>query len=144
MEENKETKKGVAAIVYDNRGSNYYFLILRRANSRKEFEFIKGKMGLDEEPIDAVSRVVREKVGLKNFEVKGNLVLEWNLVDNLDKFTIFLIEANMNVVVDISNSPDYDNYLWTAKENVASKLILKQEMAAFSQALKIFDSGQLK
>ncbi len=144
MEENNNTKKGVSAIIYDDKGSNHYFLILRRADGRKRFEFVKGDCEPGEDPIDAVKRIVKEFAGLRNFEVKGNLVGERSTGSDDKKYTTFLVEANMNVVVDISQSENHDSYLWTAKENVTEKLILDDEIASFTQALKILNSGQLK
>jgi 8-oxo-dGTP pyrophosphatase MutT (NUDIX family) len=70
---NMNVKRGVSAIIYDKRGSAYYFLILHRVKDWEGWEFVKGKVDDDESSDVAIKRVVKEEAGLKTFNIFGKL-----------------------------------------------------------------------
>ncbi len=130
-----DTQKGVSAIIYDKRGDDFFFLIIRRSNE-EVWEFPKGRMN-DEDPMEAVKEEIRKETGLTKFKVKGTLVKD-RVIENSGKkysFKTFLVEANMNVVVSLSQT--HDNYLWAKKNRVREKLYWPQEKDFFEEAITV-------
>ncbi len=129
-------KKGVSAIIYDNNGS-YYFLILHRIKGWKGWEFPKGGIQEGESPEQAVVREIKEETGLQTFKVIKKIESCRNFENEGVKhtFDLFLVEASMNIPVDISND-EHDTYLWATHERVLEKLTWDEEREAFKIAFE--------
>ncbi|MBW2971228.1 NUDIX domain-containing protein [Candidatus Woesearchaeota archaeon] len=140
-----ETQRGVSAIIYDKRGDKHYFLLLHRVSNWQGWEFPKGKLEEGETVLQAATREIKEETGLKKFNIKGSLVnkREFTHNDRLYSFETFLVEANMNVVVDISGSEEHDNYIWTDKEGVLAKLYWHEEKSQFKEAIAVLESSNI-
>ncbi len=135
-----EVQSGVSAIIYDKRGSIVYFLILHRSSNWKGWEFPKGKVEANEALNDALIQEIREETGLTKFEIKARLIKKREFTHNevLHSFSTFLVEANMNVPVVISE--EHDNYIWATKEGILGKLYWPDEKEQFIEALGIIET----
>jgi 8-oxo-dGTP pyrophosphatase MutT (NUDIX family) len=135
-ESNMNVKRGVSAIIYDKRGSSYYFLILHRAKDWEGWEFVKGKVEEGETPEEAVKREVKEETGLKTFKIFGKLSQKREFMNNgvLYSFETFLVDANMNVTVNL-NGDEHDNFLWAPKDRVLDKLHWPDEKSFFLEVV---------
>lgn len=141
-----ETQRGVSAIIYDKRGDKHYFLLLHRVEGWNGWEFPKGKIEGDETPLQAVTREIKEETGLKSYNVKGSLVNKREFVHNERQYSFetFLVEANMNVVVDLSHDEGaHDNYIWTDKQGVLNKLYWHEEKSQFKEAIAVLENSSL-
>ncbi|MFH1399658.1 MAG: NUDIX domain-containing protein [Candidatus Woesearchaeota archaeon] len=140
-----EVQRGVSAIIYDKRGSTVYFLILHRKSNWKGWEFPKGKIEAGETPEKAIMREIEEETGLNKVNVKGKLVRTREYENNGIPHTIqtFLVEANMNINVDITKEEEHDNYLWTTREGVLEKLYWPEERSQFEDAIRVFETNQI-
>lgn len=133
-------EKGTSTIIYDRRGSYFYFLIVH--NLQTGWEFVKGSVNEGESAQEAAARILNNQIGLRKFDVKGNLIHERDINEDGKMFTTFIVEANMNVTVDISDTEIYDNYLWTTKERVLEKLSNPLEKTSFSEALIVLQNNE--
>ena len=135
-ETNMNVKRGVSAIIFDKRGGSYFFLILHRSKGWEGWEFVKGKVEEGETSEEAVAREVKEEAGLKSFHIFGKLSQRREFINNgvLYSFETFLIEANMNVTVNIHDE-DHDNFLWAPKDRVLDKLHWPDEKSFFLEVV---------
>jgi hypothetical protein len=135
-------KKGVSAVVYDRKGTVYYFLIVHRVKGWNGWEFPKGILEEGEVPDTGVIRVIRDVTGLLKFNVVGMLSKKRTFIykEKNYEFDTFLAEANMNVTVDISRDEEHDTYIWTTKERVLEKLFWPDEKRYFEEIISALES----
>ncbi|MFH1053433.1 MAG: NUDIX hydrolase [Candidatus Woesearchaeota archaeon] len=137
-EKSKEVIKGVSAIIYDDNGQ-FYFLILHRISSWKGWEFAKGKIEDGESEEDAIRREISEETGLNQFKIVKKMDFTRSFIHkNIPhEFSIFMVEANMNVPIHLNcKEKEHDNYLWATGKSVAGKLHWEDERKAFEIALE--------
>ena len=132
-------KKGVQVITYDNNGE-LFFLILRRVESWKGWEFPKTLMNDGETEEQAVQRLMSEKVGLSKFKVARKMNSTQAFQDDQDThvFQFYLVNASMNIPVrNYASAKKHDNYLWAMQDSVEKKLTWELEKIALHEALPI-------
>lgn len=130
--------KGVQIITYDNNGE-LFFLILRRVEGWKGWEFPKTVMKLGEIEEQAVERLVKEQVGISKFKLtkKLNSTCAFQDGQNTHVFQFYLINASMNIPVkNYASAKKHDNYLWAMLDSVQSKLTWTPEKEALKEALE--------
>jgi len=132
-------KKGVQVITYDNNGE-LYFLILRRVEGWKGWEFPKTIVEQGEDEDKAVERLVKEQVGISKSKTikKLNSTQAFQQGQDTHVFQFYLINASMNIPVkNYANSKKHDNYLWAMLDSVQSKLTWEPEKEALKEAIGI-------
>ena len=130
--------KGVQVITYDNNGE-LYLLILRRVEGWKGWEFPKTMIHEGESEEAAVQRLIGEQVGIAKTKVVKKLNSTQAFQDGQDThvFQFYLINASMNIPVkNYASAKKHDNYLWTMKDNVLSKLTWEPEKIALKEAIE--------
>jgi 8-oxo-dGTP pyrophosphatase MutT (NUDIX family) len=141
MEEtNINIKRGVSAIIFDKRGSSFFFLILHKSKGWEGWEFPKGKVEAEESSEDAVTRLVKIGAGLRSFKIFGKLTQTRDFINNGVRYSFetFLIEANMNVTVNIHDD-EHDNFLWAPKDRVLDKLHWPDEKGFFVEVVSTLE-----
>lgn len=136
-------KKGVSAVIYDDKGQ-LYFLIFHRIRGWEGWEFPKGRIGPGETPEDAVAREITEETGLRSFRIIRKMdeqrVFEKDGIRHI--FDVFLVEASMNVPVVLQkDNPEHDTYLWATEERALEKLTWDEEKTIFRKALSILNNS---
>jgi ADP-ribose pyrophosphatase YjhB (NUDIX family) len=131
--------KGVQAIIYDNNGE-LFFLILRRIEGWKGWEFPKTLLNEGESEEDAVKRLMDEQVGVNHSKLVRKLNSTQAFQDGQDThvFQFYLINASMNIPVKhYADAKKHDNYLWALRDNVQSKLTWEPEKTALIEAIRV-------
>lgn len=129
--------KGVQIITYDNNG-DLYFLILRRVEGWKGWEFPKALIKGEETEDKAVERLVKDQVGISKFKVVKQLNSTQAFQDGQDThvFQFYLVNASMNIPVkNYAQSKKHDNYLWATRDSVEKKLTWEPEKIALKEAI---------
>ena len=129
--------KGVQVITYDNNGE-LFFLILRRVEGWKGWEFPKQLKLEDESDDAAVERLMVEHVGISKHKVIKRLNSTQAFQDGQDThvFQFFLVNASMNIPVkNYASSKKHDSYLWALQDSVEKKLTWEPEKVALKEAL---------
>lgn len=129
--------KGVQVITYDNNGE-LYFLILRRIEGWKGWEFPKTLIKDSEIEDKAVERLVKEQVGISKFKSIKKLKSTQAFQDGQDThvFEFYLINASMNIPVkNYASAKKHDNYLWAMLDSVQAKLTWEPEKIALKEAI---------
>jgi ADP-ribose pyrophosphatase YjhB (NUDIX family) len=132
-------KKGVQVITYDNNGE-LYFLILRRVEGWKGWEFPKTLIEEGEDEEKTVERLIKDQVGISKFKTirKLNSTQAFQQGQDTHVFQFYLANASMNIPVkNYANSKKHDNYLWAMLDSVQSKLTWEPEKEALKEALVI-------
>jgi 8-oxo-dGTP pyrophosphatase MutT (NUDIX family) len=132
-------KKGVQVITYDNNGE-LFFLILRRVEGWKGWEFPKTTIKEGETEEQAVDRLVSEQVGISKHKVARKLNSTQAFQDGQDThvFQFYLINASMNIPVkNYASQKKHDNYLWALLDSVQTKLTWEPEKIALKEALDV-------
>lgn len=135
----KMEQKGVQVIVYDNNGE-LYFLILRRVEGWRGWEFPKTLIKDGETEEQAVMRLMEDQVGVAKSKVVRKLNSTQAFQDGQDThvFQFYLINASMNIPVkNYAHAKKHDNYLWAMLDNVKGKLTWEPEKVALKEALDI-------
>jgi len=131
--------KGVQVIRYDNNGE-LFFLILRRIEGWKGWEFPKTLIREGETEEQAVTRLMDQQVGISKAKIVRKLDSTQAFQDGQDThvFQLYLINASMNIPVKhYADSKKHDNYLWAMLDNVKSKLTWEPEKIALKEALDV-------
>jgi 8-oxo-dGTP pyrophosphatase MutT (NUDIX family) len=139
-------KNGVQVITYDNNGE-LFFLILRRVEGWKGWEFPKTLIREGETEEQAVERLVKEQVGISKFKTVKKLNSTQAFQDGQDThvFQFYLTNASMNIPVkNYNNDKKHDNYLWALLDSIKSKLTWEPEKVALLEALKEIDAIEEK
>lgn len=129
--------KGVQVIVYDNNGE-LFFLILRRVEDWKGWEFPKTLLREGETEEQAVKRLVGDQVGISKSTVAKKLNSTQAFQDGQDThvFQFYLINASMNIPVkNYAHAKKHDNYLWAMRDSVEAKLTWEPEKVALKEAI---------
>ena len=130
-------KKGVQIITYDNNG-DLFFLILRRVEGWKGWEFPKTLVEEGETEEDAVGKLVTDQVGVSKYKLIKKLNSTRAFQDGQDThvFQFYLINASMNIPVkNYASANKHDNYLWALRDSVQNKLTWPPEKEALKEAL---------
>ncbi|MFA5796736.1 MAG: NUDIX domain-containing protein [Candidatus Woesearchaeota archaeon] len=130
--------KGVQVITYDNNGE-LFFLILRRVEGWRGWEFPKTLIRKDETEEKAVERLVREQVGISKYETIRKLDSTQAFQNEQDThvFQFYLISASMNIPVkNYATDKKHDNYLWAMLDSVQTKLTWEPEKIALREAIQ--------
>lgn len=130
-------KKGVQVVTYDNNGE-LFFLILRRVEGWKGWEFPKTLIKEGETEEQAVERLVKDQVGISKHKVAKKLNSTQAFQDGQDThvFQFYLINASMNIPVkNYANAKKHDNYLWALLDSIQNKLTWAPEKEALKEAL---------
>jgi hypothetical protein len=138
--------KGAQAIIYDNNGE-LFFLILRRVEGWKGWEFPKTLIHEGETEEQAIQRLVDLQVGISKSTMVRKLNSTQAFQDGQDThvFQFYLINASMNIPVKhYADSKKHDNYLWTMLDNVKSKLTWEPERIALKEALDVIKEVEEK
>jgi hypothetical protein len=131
--------KGVQTIIYDNNGE-LFFLILRRVEGWKGWEFPKAIIREGETEEQAVQRLMDQHVGISKAKIARKMNSTQAFQDGQDThvFQFYLVSASMNVPVKhYADSKKHDNYLWAVLDNVKSKLTWEPERIALRESLDI-------
>jgi 8-oxo-dGTP pyrophosphatase MutT (NUDIX family) len=131
--------KGVQVIIYDSNGE-MYFLILRRVEGWRGWEFPKTLIHEGESDEQAVARLVDNQVGISKSRLVKKLNSTQAFQDGQDThvFQIFLVSASMNIPVkNYAVAKKHDNYLWAMRESVQSKLTWEPEKGALKEAIQL-------
>ena len=132
-------QKGVQIIIYDNNGE-LFFLILRRVEGWKGWEFPKTMIRENETAEDAVQRLASDQVGISKSKTVKKLNSTQAFQDGQDThvFEFYLVNASMNIPVkNYSRDKKHDNYLWAMLDSVQNKLTWEPEKIALKEALDI-------
>lgn len=138
--------KGVQVIIYDNNGE-LFFLILRRIEGWKGWEFPKTLINEGETEEQAVARLVDDQVGISKSKMVGKLNSTQAFQDGQDThvFQLYLINASMNIPVKhYADAKKHDNYLWAMLDNVKSKLTWEPEKVALKEAVDVIREVESK
>jgi 8-oxo-dGTP pyrophosphatase MutT (NUDIX family) len=130
-------KHGVQIIIYDDNGE-LFFLILRRVEGWKGWEFPKALLGEGEDEEKAVASLISEQVGISKFKVIKKLNSTRAFQDGQDThvFQFYLVNASMNIPVkNYASGNKHDNYLWAMLDSVQNKLTWDPEKTALDEAL---------
>lgn len=130
--------KGVQVITYDNNGE-LFFLILRRVEGWKGWEFPKLLMLENESEEAAVSRLMNEHVGISKSKIIKKLNSTQAFQDGQDThvFQFYLLNASMNIPVkNYASEKKHDSYIWGMLDNVQNKLTWEPEKIALKEALE--------
>ncbi|MEM4637643.1 MAG: NUDIX hydrolase [Candidatus Woesearchaeota archaeon] len=131
-------KHGVQIITYDNNGE-LFFLILRRVQGWKGWEFPKTLLEEGEAEEKAVERLIKDQVGISKFNIIKKLNSTRAFQDGQDThvFQFYLVNASMNIPVkNYAFEKKHDSYLWAMLDNVRSKLTWDTEKIALDEALE--------
>lgn len=131
--------KGVQVITYDNNGELFY-LILRRVEQWKGWEFPKTLVADSETEEQAVDRLVKEQVGISKHKVVRKLNATQAFQDGSDThvFQFYLVNASMNIPVkNYNKDKKHDNYLWAMQDSVTNKLTWDPEKIAMHEAKEV-------
>jgi len=131
--------KGVQVIIYDNNGE-MFFLILRRIEGWKGWEFPKTMIRERETEEQAVQRLMDQQVGVSHSKIVRKLNSTQAFQDGQDThvFQFYLINASMNIPVKhYADAKKHDNYLWAMLDNVKTKLTWEPEKIALKEAVGI-------
>lgn len=131
--------KGVQVIIYDNNGE-MFFLILRRVEGWRGWEFPKTMVRDGETEEQAVQRLMDDQVGISKAKIVRKLNSTQAFQDGQDThvFQFYLINASMNIPVKhYADAKKHDNYLWTMLDNVKSKLTWEPEKIALKEAVGV-------
>ena len=137
-------KHGVQIITYDDNG-DLFFLILRRVQGWKGWEFPKELLQEGEEEEKAVERLIKDHVGVSQFKIIKKLNSTQAFQDGQDThvFQFYLVTASMNIPVkNYASDKKHDNYLWALLESVQNKLTWEPEKVALDEALKAIDETE--
>jgi len=129
--------KGVQVVTYDNNGE-LFFLILRRIEGWRGWEFPKTLLNESETEEQAVKRLMDEQVGIAKSKIVKKLNSTQAFQDGQDThvFSFYLINASMNIPVkNYAHSKKHDNYLWAMLDSVKAKLTWEPEKIALKEAL---------
>ncbi|HYD04059.1 MAG TPA: NUDIX domain-containing protein [Alphaproteobacteria bacterium] len=132
-------KKGVQVIIYDNNGE-LYFLILRRIEGWRGWEFPKTLIRDGETEEQAVARLMDDQVGIAKSKMVRKLNSTQAFQDGQDThvFQFYVINASMNIPVKhYADQKKHDNYLWAALDNIKSKLTWEPEKVALKESLDV-------
>ena len=132
-------KNGVQIITYDNNGE-LFFLILRRVEGWKGWEFPKTMVASGETEEQAIERLVKEQVGISKYTLTKKLNSTQAFQDGQDThvFQFYLVNASMNIPVkNYASQKKHDNYLWALLDSVEHKLTWEPEKVALAEALDI-------
>ena len=130
--------KGVQVIIYDNNGE-LFFLILRRVEGWRGWEFPKTLISDGETEDQAVERLVDEQVGISKSRLIKKLDSTQAFQDGQDThvFQFYLVNASMNIPVkNYAQAKKHDNYLWAMLESVQAKLTWEPEKIALKEAIQ--------
>lgn len=130
-------KHGVQIITYDDNGE-LFFLILRRVEGWKGWEFPKTLLKDDETDEAAVERLVKEQVGISKHKLVKKLNSTQAFQDGQDThvFQFYLVNASMNIPVkNYASAKKHDNYLWAMLDSVQHKLTWEPEKVALNEAI---------
>jgi len=131
-------KRGVQIVTYDDNG-DLFFLILRRVEGWKGWEFPKTLLEDGEEEEEAVKRLIRDQVGISQFKILKRLNSTRAFQDGQDThvFQFYLVTASMNIPVkNYASGKKHDSYLWALRDSVQSKLTWDPEKTALKEALE--------
>ncbi|HIJ01271.1 TPA: NUDIX domain-containing protein [Candidatus Woesearchaeota archaeon] len=130
-------RHGVQIIAYDNNG-DLFFLILRRVEGWKGWEFPKTLIQNDESEDAAVERLMKDQVGISKHKFVKKLNSTQAFQDGQDThvFQFHLVTASMNIPVkNYANTKKHDNYLWAMLDSVQNKLTWAPEKEALKEAI---------
>jgi hypothetical protein len=131
--------KGVQAIIYDENGE-LFFLILRRIEGWRGWEFPKILMNEGETEEQTLQRLLDQHVGISHSKVIRKLNSTQAFQDGQDThvFQFYLINASMNIPVKhYADAKKHDNYLWAMLDNVKSKLTWEPEKVALKETVDV-------
>jgi 8-oxo-dGTP pyrophosphatase MutT (NUDIX family) len=131
-------KKGVQIVTYDNNGE-LFFLILRRVEGWKGWEFPKTLLEEGETDEQALDKLIKEQVGVSKYKLVKKLNSTRAFQDGQDThvFQFYLINASMNIPVkNYASAKKHDNYLWAMLDSVQNKLTWPPEKEALKEALE--------
>jgi 8-oxo-dGTP pyrophosphatase MutT (NUDIX family) len=130
--------KGVQVITYDNNGE-LFFLILRRVEGWRGWEFPKTLIHEGETDDQAVERLMDDQVGISKSRLVKKLDSTQAFQDGQDThvFQFYLVNASMNIPVkNYASEKKHDNYLWAMLDSVQAKLTWEPEKIALKEAIR--------
>jgi len=131
--------KGIQVITYDNNGE-LFFLILRRVEGWKGWEFPKTLLREGEAEEKAVERLMSEQVGVAKSKIVRKMNSTQAFQDGQDThvFQFYIVNASMNIPVkNYASTKKHDNYLWAMQDSVERKLTWEPEKVAIKEAIGI-------
>ena len=131
----KETSAG--AVLLCNTSGKNEFLLLNYPQGH--WDFVKGKMEVDETPQETVRREMREETGISNFQlidgfeeyVRYNFRFKNEVVHK--KVIFFLAKTNIK---KISLSHEQNDYLWLGYNDALKKITFKNAKNILTKANK--------
>ncbi len=143
IQNNREVRKAVTAVIYDKMHTPY-FLILKRSKNWEGWEFVKGGIKEGETEEDAVKREIIEETGLQKFKIIkkiANVKKEFvGVGDKLNIHSIYLVESNMNIPIHVpqGENKEHSTYLWADVDSVKSKLTWENDKEILEKVLEEF------
>lgn len=130
--------KGVMAVIYDHMHEPW-FLIMKRQLGWEGWEFVKGRIEPGEDPDKAIQREIVEETGLtgcKSFK-KLDITKQFTVEGVPHVFSVYLVEANMNIPVVLPKGPDaeHSSYLWGPKEKIVERLTFDDDQKILDAVL---------
>ncbi len=131
----KETSAG-AVLLCDTSGKNEFLLL---NYPQGHWDFVKGKMEVNETPQETVRREMREETGISNFQlidgfeeyVRYNFRFKNEVVHK--KVIFFLAKTNIK---KISLSHEHNDYLWLGYNDALKKITFKNAKNILTKANK--------
>ena len=131
----RETSAG-AVLLCDTSGENEFLLL---NYPQGHWDFVKGKMEVNETPQETVRREMREETGISNFQlidgfeeyVRYNFRFKNEVVHK--KVIFFLAKTNIK---KISLSHEHNDYLWLGYNDALKKITFKNAKNILTKANK--------
>lgn len=142
-----DVKFGVTGILFDQKESEFFFLLLHRKLNWRGWEFVKGGIEEGEEAKEAVLREIEEETGLKDVELIKKVAgpVEWRAKDTKYIYNIFLLKADKSHPVKLaSDIVEHDGFEWVQEKRVSKMLTHSDNKEVFKIALKWLKENESK
>ncbi len=130
-------QKSAGIVLFRNNSNKNEFLLLNYPQGN--WDFVKGKMEVNETPQETVRREMREETGISNFQlidgfeefVRYNFRFKNEVVHK--KVIFFLAKTNIK---KISLSHEHNDYLWLGYNDALKKITFKNAKNILTKANK--------
>ena len=136
-----KTINGIAAIIFAEKNSEKYFLLLHRVLNWTGWEFVKGRLEEGETDLEqALSREIEEETGLTQLKIVKKLPekLEFKAKEGeLRKNDVFLVQGNLDEAINLDQEViEHDGFKWVKAEKALELLTWPNQKELLAIALK--------